>query len=477
MKKLLALLLCLAMVCGLVAGCSQNDAGTTDGTPAETTAQAGTPAETETPEEDTIVIMAPPVTGNYVSNLKTWAADFQEMYPHLTIEIIETSWGDHMSKLSTMAQAGEAPDIAEVTSSAVATYVDMGVAIDISQYMDAERLADYDENAIAYMSLEGVPYGLPLYLTIQALGANKTLMEELGIDVAKIQQEGWSLDEFMDVIATGTEGDRFGFVFANAGVCTSDLVKIYGAGFGLDNYFTEDLKYTYTSENMLLLLQSVEEMIAAGYMPNYGVEAGTRLVMLETGECMVTGKAMPLFEANVKTNNAGIADGTAVEGSVEVEYVFLPTPVMEGAKESVYGAANAFIALRNQNTTDEHLANVMLFLDYLSSGQRAAVTANDCYLSCVCETGREAQASMELDQSEGNAAAAARAVSMVAAPPSGVTAEQSSNANTIMDEVIVPKMQALIAGEVTADEMFQNICDEAFALFGEENCETGFISG
>lgn len=60
MKKLLALLLCLAMVCGLVAGCSQNDAGTTDGTPAETTAQAGTPAETETPEEDTIVIMAPP---------------------------------------------------------------------------------------------------------------------------------------------------------------------------------------------------------------------------------------------------------------------------------------------------------------------------------------------------------------------------------------------------------------------------------
>ena len=42
---------------------------------AETTAQAGTPAETETPEEDTIVIMAPPVTGNYVNNLKNFPID------------------------------------------------------------------------------------------------------------------------------------------------------------------------------------------------------------------------------------------------------------------------------------------------------------------------------------------------------------------------------------------------------------------
>ena len=172
MKKIIAMLLTCVMVLGLLAGTG-------------ITAEA-----TEAP--DTIVIMAPPVTGNYLQNLKTWAADFHELHPNLTVEIIETSWGDHNDKMSTMAQAGEAPDIAEISSNALGTYVEMGVAIDIAQYMDADRLADYDANALKYLSLEGTTYGLPLYLTIQSIGANKTMMEELGIDVKKIQQEGWT---------------------------------------------------------------------------------------------------------------------------------------------------------------------------------------------------------------------------------------------------------------------------------------------
>ena len=35
-----------------------------------------------------------------------------------------------------------------------------------------------------------------------------------------------------------------------------------------------------------------------------------------------------------------------------------------------------------------------------------------------------------------------------------VTAEQSANAKIIMDEVIVPKFQSLLAGEATAQEVF-----------------------
>ena len=476
MKRVIAMLLALCMVLGLAA-CGGEKAPETMAAAQENAGGSVTEAAEVSTEPDTIVVMVPPIITNYTDHLDQWIKEFNEIYPHLTIEVIATSWDDNVEKLTTMALSGQAPDIANIDASTMGTYVEMGVAVSLTDYMSADRLADYDETALAYTTLDDTVYGLPLYVSIQGLGGNKAMLEAAGVDVEKVQNEGWTYEEFLAAIEKGTTSDCYGFVFANAGICTSDFINIFGTSAGLSSAFTSDLKYAYTSENMHNLLTAIEQIIAAGYMPNYGVEAGTRLVMLETGECMVTGKAMPLFEANVKTNNAGIADGTAVEGSVEVEYVFLPTPVMEGAKESVYGAANAFIALRNQNTTDEHLANVMLFLDYLSSGHRAAVTANDCYLSCVCESGREAQASMELDQSEGNAAAAARAVSMVAAPPSGVTAEQSSNANTIMDEVIVPKMQALIAGEVTADEMFQNICDEAFALFGEENCETGFISG
>ena len=186
--------------------------------------------------------MVPPVSGTYQDDIDTWIAEFKELYPHLDVEVIKTSWDDHNGKLSTMANAGEAPDIAEVSYSAIGTYVELGVAVDIAQYMDPERLADYDQNALDYMSIENTVYGLPLYITIQALGANKDMLEAAGADVAKIQSEGWTYEEFLEVIKNGTTDDCFGFVFANSGVTASDFLNIFGVAAGLNNAFTDDLQ-------------------------------------------------------------------------------------------------------------------------------------------------------------------------------------------------------------------------------------------
>ena len=311
---------------------------------------------------------------------------------HLKVEVISTAWDDHSSKLSTMALSGEAPDIAEVSYGAIGTYVEMGVAVDVKPYLPEGALADYDQNALDYMTLDNTLYGLPLYLTIQALGGNRQMMTEAGVDVDKVQAEGWTYEEFLKAIETGTKDDTYGFVFANAAVATGDFVSIFGVGAGITANFTKDLKYAYTSENMKTLLSSVETMVSSGWMPNYAVEAGQRLVMLETGNAMITGKAMPLFENNVNKNNAGIATGEAVEGSVEVEYAFLPVPTMDGVTESCFGTVDGMIMLRNNNSTEEHLKNVGLFLNYVCSGQRAADTVNQLLLACVCQSGRDAQA-------------------------------------------------------------------------------------
>lgn len=455
MKKFIALLLASVMVLGLFA--------------------MGVSAET-TGAEDKIVIMAPPVTGNYLSNLETWAADFHALYPNLTVEIIPTSWDDHNGKLSTMAQAGEAPDIAEISSNALGTFVEMGVAIDIAKYMEDGRLADYDEAALKYLSLEGTTYGLPLYLTIQSLGANKTMMEELGIDVAKIQKEGWTYEEFLDVIKKGTKDGTYGFVFANSGVTASDMLYIFGAGVGLSNTFTSDLKYAFTSENMLTLLKAVEEMTKSGYMPNYGVEAGQRMVMCQTGNAMIFGKAMPLFENNFKKNNAALEanDGTAVENSLKMDYAFLPAPTMDGCQEACYGTVDGLIAMRNKDTTDEHLKNVLLFMDYICSGDRIAQCMNDLYLTPVCQTGRDAMVLPEGRDAD-NLDTATRCIAMVQAPPEGVTTEMTATAKKLMDEQIVPKFQKLLAGEITAQDAYDHIVEAAQAAFGADNCVSGKI--
>ena len=448
MKKFLALLLAAMMLLGMTSAFAE--------------------------ATDTITVMVPPVTGTYLDDIDTWANDFMAEHPEIKVEVIKTSWDDHNSKLNTMANAGEAPDIAEVSYSAIGTYVELGLGVEIDQYMDAERLADYDQNALDYMSLDGHVYGLPLYITIQALGANKDMLEAAGVDVAKVQTEGWTYDQFMEAIKNGTTENCFGFVFANSGVTAGDFLSIFGVSAGLTNSFTSDLKYAYTSDNMLKLLEAVETMTKSGYMPNYGVEAGQRMVMCQTGNAMIFGKAMPLFENNINKNNKALEanDGTAVENSIPVKYAFLPVPTMEGVTETCFGSVDGLIALRNNNTNDEHLKNVCLFLDYLCSGERAAAVDQTLLLDPVCKSGREAYVSPEgLD--EGNVKSAARAIGLVVAPPAGITSEQSANAKILMDEVIIPKFQALLAGETTAQDMFDAIVKEAQNVFGAENCVSG----
>lgn len=474
MKKIIAMLLALVMVFALCACGSQPAAEQTQAPAAE---ESKAPAE-ETPAaaEDTITVMVPPVTGTYLDDIDKWAAEFTEMYPNLHIEVIKTSWDDHNSKLSTMATSGEAPDIAEVSYSTIGSLVELGVGVEIADYMDADRLADYDQNAMDYMSIEGKAYGLPLYITIQSLGANREMLEAAGADVAKIQSEGWTYEEFLEILKAGTTSDCFGFVFANSGVTASDVPNIMGVMAGLTNAFTDDLKYAFTSDNMLNLLNAIEEMTKAGYMPNYGVEAGQRMVMCQQGKAMIFGKAMPLFENNINKNNAALEanDGTAVENSIPVNYAFLPVPTMEGAEASCFGSVDGLIALRNNKTTDEHLKNVCLFLDYISSGERIAAVDQTLLLEPVCQTGRDAYVSPEgLD--EGNVASAARCIGLVVAPPAGVTAEQSASAKTIMDEVIVPKFQALLAGEATAQEVYDAVCTAATEAFGADGCVSGAL--
>ena len=85
MKKIISMLLVCVMVLGLFA--------------------VGASAESK----DTIVVMAPPVTGGYLEKLETWKADFEAEHPNLTIEIIGTSWDEHNGKLSTMPRPAKLP--------------------------------------------------------------------------------------------------------------------------------------------------------------------------------------------------------------------------------------------------------------------------------------------------------------------------------------------------------------------------------
>ena len=242
--------------------------------------------------------------------------------------------------------------------------------------------------------------------------------------------------------------------------------------------FDEDLKYAYTSENMLTLLQSYRDLIEDGSAPGVmaTIDGTKKNNMLYTGQAMIICKGTPTGEKaaydNTKALEAG--DGTAVENSVPVEYVVLPAPTFEGQTQNSQGTIDGYVCFsEDEEANADHLKNVVDFAYYMASGDTAAKVCQDLYITPVCESGRTAAESLpEIeDKSADNTAAIELLQTQVAPARPDIPAELLTKENKIREEVIYPKLTSLLSGETTPEEMYQAICDAAYEAFGEENCQ------
>lgn len=469
MKKQFALVLALTMLVSMLTAC-----GTT------TTPQPGsnTPAPTSEPaaaKPDTISLLVPPISGTFQNQLEKWSADFNSKYNNLTLQFETASWEDYKDKMDVQVNAGSPPDIAFVEHDNVAKYLDTGLLVDISNLISSETLADFDESAVAFYRNGDGLYGLPIYISIQCLGGNKAMMDEAGIDWRKIQKEGWTYEEFRKAIKAGTKENRYGFIFACAGVTAADYLNILTKNAGMPAPFNKDLKYAYTSKNFRDLLVCIREIIDDGSTPKEmsSVDAGKRWNMFLTGQTMIFGKGLANFESLALANNKKIQanDGSAVENSIEVEYAVLPVPTFFGEKQAAQGAAGGYSIFRGKaEPKKEHLENAAKALYYMSAGDVAAFTCNELYLSGLSKSTREAMARIqnEVPRDPDNAAAMQSLTAQVAEPRPDIPAELGAKHSRLMDEVIVPKFQALLANEITPDQMYEEVKKAAIETFGED---------
>lgn len=456
----------------MLAACAPKPASST---PAST--PAGTSASTPTAEAaaDKITMLLPPVSATYQDQLKVWAGDFNKLYPNLTLEFETASWEDYKQKLDVQVNAGTPPDIAFVENDNVGKYLDSGLMVDIGKMIDPATLKDYDESAVAfYRNGEGL-YGLPVYISIQCLGGNKAMMDAANIDWKTVQQKGWTFDEFRTAIKAGSKDGQYGFIFACAGVTAADYLNIMVKNAGMPSPFDKDLKYAYTSQKFLSLLKDLRAIIDDGSTPKEmsSVDAGKRWNMFLTGQTMIFGKGLANFEGLAVANNAKIAakDGTAVENSIEAEYVVLPVPTFGDDKMAAQGAAGGYSMFRGKTEpTAEHQANVMKALTFMSSGDVAAYTCNELFLSGLSETTRTSMTKInnEVPRSPENAAAMEMLTKNVAEPRPDIPADLLAKNSRMLDEVIVPKFQSLLAGEITPEKMYEAVKAAAVENFGED---------
>ncbi|MCU6708624.1 extracellular solute-binding protein [Paenibacillus sp. J5C_2022] len=475
-----ASMMALMLLSGAVTACSgggNNNPEPTNST-GTNTSKPGDDKQTEAPKKDTITALLPPVSPTYQENFKKMEEDFNKLYPHLTLKIEPASWEDMTQKLDTQVNAGSPPDIAFINSEGISKYAQMGMVLDIKDLVTPEMAEDFDEAPLNYMKKGDGLYGFPAYMEVHALGGNKQFLEDAGIDWQKVQQEGWTYEQFREeikkgVVKNGDDYSRYGFVFATAGVASKDYLGIMVKGGGMPSPFTDDLKYAYTHPNYLEVLKGIRQMIDDGSMPKElsSVDAGKRWNMFLTGQTMITGKGLAVFENSANKNNAKIDanDGSAVKDSIKVDYIVLPTPSFAGSPPAYHAVVDGYVAFRGKKEpTEEHKANIVKAAYFLASGEVAATTNNDLFAAHITDSGRKAAESMETNRNPANVAAVEAMLKHAAPARPDIPVDLGAKAIKIENEVVVPKLQALLANEITPEEMYDAVKKAAIEAFGED---------
>ncbi|GIP15681.1 hypothetical protein J40TS1_13230 [Paenibacillus montaniterrae] len=480
--RVLSLFLAVTMLVSLLAACggsNGNSNASNNKTGTNNSSSTGNNTSGSEPEKDTITALLPPVSANYQARFADMEKEFNELYPHLTLKIEPASWEDMTQKLDTQVNAGSPPDIAYIGSASISKYANLGMLLDISNALTDEMKADFDEVPYQYMALGDAQYGLPAYMAVHSIGGNKQFLEEAGIDWKNVQQNGWTYEEFREAIKAGVVKDangnttRYGFVFATAGVTSKDYLSIMAKSAGLPDYFDKDLKFTYTSKNFLGLLEAIRQMIDDGSMPKElsSIDAGKRWNMFLTGQTMITGKGLASFENSARLNNEKIKanDGSAVADSIEAEYIALPVPSFNGADYVPTTVVDGYVTFRGKKEpTEEHTKNVALATYYLASGKVAANANNELFLAPITKSARTAELVEVYERNEDNVKADEIMMSHALPNRTDIPTELAAEAIKIETEVIIPKLQALLAGEITPQDMYDAVKAAAVKSFGED---------
>lgn len=156
---------------------------------------------------------------------KQAVADWNEANPDRPVEYLQGDWGNIQDGLTTGFEGGKAPDIIHWEGGPFQDFAVRGNLLDLSGKLSPEFEEDINDAAwstVQYETVEGT-YGVPFLQETQIIVANKTLMDEAGIEPATIE-DPWTWDEFQQYAEQLTTGGN------GAG-----KPQVYGAGIGLRN--------------------------------------------------------------------------------------------------------------------------------------------------------------------------------------------------------------------------------------------------
>ena len=179
MKKIISLLLVLAMALTLAA-CGGNAA------PAATEApKADAPAASQAPAASGDKVTVTMITCQYGKQTQQWWADFAAKFnaEHENIEVVVdcVSWNDVYTVVNTRVANGEAPDLLNID--VFADYQADGLLLPAKDWVSEKTYAKFYPSFLEQSVVDGTVWAVPDLASARALYFNKDILEQAGVTV------------------------------------------------------------------------------------------------------------------------------------------------------------------------------------------------------------------------------------------------------------------------------------------------------
>lgn len=135
-------------------------------------------------------------------------AQWNEENPDTQVEIVPAGWDGIYDKLITQFNGGAAPDIIHYEAASIVPFARDGYLADLSEWMDEDFASDVPEGIMQTVTVDGEVVGYPTELQSYMVFANRTLLEEAGVEIPSGETMTW--DELREIAKATTTDGKYG---------------------------------------------------------------------------------------------------------------------------------------------------------------------------------------------------------------------------------------------------------------------------
>lgn len=265
---------------------------------------------------------------------------------------------------------------------------DLSYLVDLSPYITKQERKDFGEEILNNTTYIGRYQGLPIGACPgwSIMAANKKMFQDAGIDYKKIQETGWTWDDFINVCNDLTKPDENQYAFATSNdaygtfIWPAWLTINNGVPYTHVTYPMYDNEFKYYGEGVLGTLEFMhrvmyEEKITPPGMT--GMSNSMVQAQLFDGKIAMMPGLFPAHANFVREWNSEIAAGLREGKPSSVEIISLPYPHKEGKPEHVLPRTQPLWVMKQKPYKgDEHLEEVIKFAKFIASPVISAVMNN-----------------------------------------------------------------------------------------------------